>query len=108
MDLLVAANLSGLNTINRDRDGHSPNECFMKCRSAHCAVARKPIGVERMSWLSLMKSASRRSEFLLNLATEDEESGVILGDICDERQDPFGASETSSDSTYVGRGIYGR
>lgn len=61
MELLTTAHLFGLDTLARDKYGHSPDECFMECRNAHCAVARKPFDVEMASWLSLMESARRQN-----------------------------------------------
>lgn len=99
MDMLTAANMFGLNAVARDKDGHSPDECFLKCRSAHCAVARKPFDVERRSWARLMKSALRKTEISLDVSDEDEETGVIPEDIRHQCKDACMISETSSGST---------
>ncbi|KAH8896548.1 ankyrin [Thozetella sp. PMI_491] len=58
MDMLAAARVSGLDSSARDKDGHSPNDCFAKCRGDHCAVARKSVEAENISWLGLMQSVA--------------------------------------------------
>ena len=75
LDMLTAANLSGLEADARDKDGHSPNECFLNCRSGHCAVSRNSIDQERKSWSRLMKSARRQAGVSLYIAGEEEEPG---------------------------------
>ncbi|KXH65718.1 B-cell lymphoma 3-encoded protein [Colletotrichum salicis] len=60
MDTLASANLGGVDTTIRDKDGHTPNECFIRCRNDHCAVARKPFDSEKSSWVALMNSANRQ------------------------------------------------
>ncbi|KAL0765958.1 hypothetical protein CaCOL14_011699 [Colletotrichum acutatum] len=57
MDILASANLCGVDAAIRDKDGHTPNECFVRCRNSHCAVARRPFESEKLSWVSLMNSA---------------------------------------------------
>ena len=99
LDMLTAANLFGLDAVARDKDGHLPNECFLRCRSTHCAVARKPFDVERRSWVRLMKSARGQTEVSLGVADEDEEPELISEDIRDKRKDIFSISETSSGDT---------
>ncbi|KAF8859350.1 ankyrin [Acephala macrosclerotiorum] len=98
MDMLAAADLFGLDPVAQDKDGHSPNECFMECRSAHCAVARKPFDVERKFWVRLMRSARGQTKVSLGVGDEDEEMGVMHDDICDKHKHSFLVTETSSDS----------
>ena len=100
LDLLTAANLSGLDAEARDKDGHSPNECFLNCRNAHCAVARDSLDLERESWVRLMKSARRRNEDSRCIADEDEETGHCSEYIRRKyrRSDSLSSSEASSGS----------
>ncbi|KAK1542098.1 B-cell lymphoma 3-encoded protein [Colletotrichum paranaense] len=51
MDILASANLCGVDTAIRDKDGHTPNECFVRCRDNHCAVTRKPFESEKLAWV---------------------------------------------------------
>ena len=99
MDILTTANLFGLDAVARDKDGHSPNDCFLKCRSAHCAVGRKSFDVERRAWVGLMKSARRQNEVLLGVIDEDGETGMITNDIRTNRKDSLFIIETGSGST---------
>ena len=102
LTILTTANLRGLEAEARDKDGHSPNECFLKCRSAHCAAARDSIDLERKSWVRLMRCARRRDENSPCITNEAEETGQGFEDIGDEyrQNDSFSSSssETSSGS----------
>lgn len=98
MDMLAAANIFGLDPVAQDKDGHSPKECFVECRSAHCAVARKSFDVESKSWVRLMKSTHGQTKVWFGVGDEDEEAGVMSDDIYDKHKDSFLVSETSSDS----------
>ena len=98
-------NLRGLDleADARDKDDHSANECFLQCRSAHCAVARDSMNRERESWVRLMRSARRRDEDSLCIVdeNEDKEMGQGSGDVCDRyrHSDEFlGSSEAGSGS----------
>ena len=62
LSLLAAANLPGLEMKARDKDGHSPNECFLQCRGAHCAIARQSLDEEGKAWARLMESTRRHAE----------------------------------------------
>lgn len=99
LEMLTAANLLGLDAEARDGDRHSPNECFLECRSAHCAVARKSFDVERWSWVKLMKSARRQTEVSCDVANEDVETGMVSEDMCNKRKDSGFCSQTNSGST---------
>ena len=101
MDMLTAANLSGLEAEARDKDGHSPNECFLKCRDSHCAVARNAIDLERKSWIRLMKSARGQAEVSLRIADESEEVGQNAEDIRSKhrRSDSLSSCDTNSSSS---------
>ena len=70
----------------------------MKCRSVHCAVARKSFDVESRSWVNLMNSVRKQIEVSLDVDDEDEETEVMPEDIREKRMDSFSISETSSDS----------
>ena len=74
MDILASIDLCGLDVDAKDKDGHTPNACFMKCRNAYCAVTRTPfeVLVERQSWVRLMKSARGESDLLLDVIEPDE------------------------------------
>ena len=72
MDILASIDLYGLDVDAKDKDGHTPNECFMKCRNVYCAVTRKPFEVERQSWVRLMKSARGESDLLFDVIEPDE------------------------------------
>lgn len=105
--MLSGANLSCLETEARDKDGHSPNECFLRCRSAHCAVARSSIDLERQCWVMLMQSARRQAEVSPFTAVEDEETGQKTASVRSKhrRSDSLSSCGTScgtiSDEEYV-------
>ena len=63
METLTSASLSVFEAIADApvKNGHSPNECFVRCRSAHCAVTRKEWEVEKRAWVRFMMSARRES-----------------------------------------------
>jgi hypothetical protein len=69
MEMLTSDNLSVLKTISDapDKDGHSPNVCFVRCRGAHCAVTREECDVEKRVWVRLMMFARGES-----VAVDDE------------------------------------
>ena len=70
--MLAAAHLPGLDTWIQDKDGHPPNECFVKCRAAHCAVARMSSEVESKSWARLMQSVRGCPDVSLKLSDGNE------------------------------------
>lgn len=80
LDLLTTANLSGLNADARDRDGHTPNECFLNCRSVSCAVARKSFHVEKAAWVGLMDSLRRRTETSFEVFGNDQATKAMRHD----------------------------
>ncbi|KAG7077698.1 B-cell lymphoma 3-encoded protein [Colletotrichum scovillei] len=82
MDILASANLCGVNTAFRDKDGHTPNECFVRCRDNHCAVARKPFGSEKLAWVSLMNSARGQELPVRDLTGQDadDESTIVASE----------------------------
>ena len=107
LDMLTAANLSGLEAEARDKDGHSPNECFLNCRSAHCAVSRSSADLERQTWVRLMKSARRQAGLSLYTAAaadddddDEEETGQRSEDVHGKhsRSNSLSSVETSNDS----------
>lgn len=98
MDMLSRANLLGLDEEARDKDRHSPNECFLKCRSSHCAVARKSFDVEKRSWVRLMKSARTPTEESVILGDVDEGMGMVSQVLRDKRNDSGFFSDSGSDS----------
>ncbi|EXF77969.1 B-cell lymphoma 3-encoded protein [Colletotrichum fioriniae PJ7] len=79
MDILASADLGGVDTAIKDKDGHTPNECFIRCRNDHCAIARKPFESEKLAWVSLMNSARGRNFPPQDLTAQqaDDESTVI-------------------------------
>ena len=97
MDLLTAAGLSGLDTEAKDKDGHTPNDCFLKCRSTQCAVERKPSKVERSSWATLMKSVREQPTEDPIRPFEHENRGHMLTDIYEKPRDSITISEISID-----------
>ena len=99
IDMLARANLLGLDTEARDKDCHSPNECFLKCRNAHCAVARTSFDAEKRSWVRLMKSARTRIDDSIIVGDEYDETAMISEDLRDKREDSGFFSDTDSDST---------
>ena len=118
--MLISANLSVFEAIADapDNDGHSPNECFVRCRSAHCAVTRKEWDVEKRAWVRLMVSVrgesvvvddehdemevtveedacKKRRDSFWDVTDEDEENGVMSKEICDKSKEPsFLVTET--------------
>ncbi|KAL8828114.1 MAG: hypothetical protein Q9191_002779 [Dirinaria sp. TL-2023a] len=89
LNLLAAADLPGLETEARDKDGHSPNECFLQCRGAHCAAACQSLDLERKAWARLMESARRHAEV--------SRYGRDAKDVCNERKDSFSNNSSVSD-----------
>lgn len=112
MEILTSANLSVLEAIvdAPDKDGHSPNECFVRCRSAHCAITRKECDLEKRAWARLMISArggsvvvdddhdetevrfqggacKKSQDSFCDVIDEDEENGVIFKEICDKSKE---------------------
>ena len=87
--MLTSANLSVLKTIADapDKDGHSPNECFVRCRGAHCAVIRKEWGVEKRAWVRLMMSARGESVVVDDGRIETEVR--FEENACKKRNDSF-------------------
>ena len=99
MDILSAASVEGLDADARDRDGHTPNECFLKCRNAHCAVARQSLEVERKSWTALMKSARGQARILLDGGDLDHQKLEKFSEgTRSDHEDPSPVDEMSSDS----------
>lgn len=98
MDILTSANLSGINTTSRDKDGHSPNQCFLECRSAHCAIARKPFHEEKESWVRLLASSCGQMTSLDDVDASFGNPEIVLDNICYESEDSFLVTEDSSES----------
>ena len=122
--MLTSANLSILEAIAdaKDKDGHSPNECFVRCRSAHCAVTREKWDVEKRAWVRLMISVrgervvfnnehdetelrfeedacKKRRDSFWDVTDEDEENGVMSKEICDNsKESSFWGSETECET----------
>ena len=72
MELLTAAGFSGPKPDAQDKNGNSPNECFLECRNAHCAIARKSFGEEKEAWIRLMASAHGQRKASLETADDSE------------------------------------
>ena len=125
MEILTSASLSAFEAIadTPDKNGHSPNECFVRCRSAHCAVTRKEWEVEKRAWVRLMMSARgesavvddnydetdvkfeeytsrKRKDSFWDVTDEDEENGVMSKEIYDESKElSFLVSETDCETS---------
>ncbi|KXH39178.1 B-cell lymphoma 3-encoded protein [Colletotrichum nymphaeae SA-01] len=112
MDILAPANLCCVDTAIRDKDGHTPNECFVRCRDNYCAVTRKPFESEKLAWVSLMNSARGQEmpfQGLTGQDADDESTIVASEDEWGHRKrstasyvfiDPSGG-EVSSDDEFV-------
>jgi hypothetical protein len=124
IEMLTSANLSVLEAIADapDKDGHSPNECFMRCRSEHCAVTRKKWDVEKRAWVGLMISVrgesvvvddehyetevrfevdacNKRRDSIWEVSDEDKKNGVMSQEICDKsKESSFSGSETACET----------
>ena len=102
IDMLAAGNLFGLDPDARDKNGHTPNECFLKCRSAHCAVARKSFDVEKGAWARLMDSARRQNKASLDVAGNEtrptRRDPLTSKGIRNKNEDWSSLSEISSDN----------
>lgn len=105
MDMLAAAKIPGINTADLDKDGHSPNQCFLKCRSASCAIKRKGLAIERRSWARLMASVRGQAENSLDFDEGYEDAVVVVEEIVDEDRGSFFGREESlasdSEEEYV-------
>ncbi|KAL8789421.1 MAG: hypothetical protein Q9213_001178 [Squamulea squamosa] len=99
LDMLAAANLSGLDAEARDKDNHTPNECFLNCRNTHCAVARRPFNIEKRSWVRLMRSARGLSEDSLDVANREKETWVNTKATCERPGESFLINDSSSDGS---------
>ena len=97
--MLATARLVGLDAEVRDKDGHSPNDCFLKCRNAYCAVARKSLRAERGSWMKLLDSARTNYEDSYYFVNNDGEVGDIDLRFCDQSEDTTSTSDFDSDSS---------
>ncbi|KAF2014140.1 ankyrin [Aaosphaeria arxii CBS 175.79] len=67
MDMLAEAGLIGLDPDALDKDGHTPNECFIQCRDANHATTRKRFELENESWTSLMATVRRQGKPLFEM-----------------------------------------
>tara|TARA_R110002003_G_scaffold121_33_gene10925 strand:+ start:3817 stop:4161 length:345 start_codon:yes stop_codon:yes gene_type:complete len=104
MQLLATANLLGLEPDTRDKDGHTPSECFLRCRSSHCAVVRESFDVEKQIWTRLMRSARGHGEVLREVF-DDNDITVVEDDFSDKRKDSFMSNrivdESESEDEFV-------
>ena len=98
MDMLTSAKLLGLDEEARDKDGHPPNECFLKCRGSHCAVARKSFDAEKSSWVGLMESARTQAEDSIITGDEYKEVTIVPEDLPNKREDPGLFSDVDNDN----------
>ncbi|KAK5123276.1 hypothetical protein LTR85_002706 [Meristemomyces frigidus] len=75
MHIVSTAKLFGLDPSARDIDGHTANECFLECRDAHCAVARRSPAEERSAWTTLVNAVRKQSDVPLfeRVSCEDED-----------------------------------
>jgi hypothetical protein len=111
MDMLASANLIGLDVKALDKDGHSPNQCFVDCRSRYCAITRGSVEAEMESWARLMSSVRMQNDESSNIF--DEKNTMDEGNEADEmskysrieRKDSFnisgGESESVADEEFV-------
>jgi hypothetical protein len=104
MQILATANLPGLEPDTRDKDGHTPSECFLRCRSSHCAVVRESFELEKRIWARLMRSARGHGE-VLHEVFDDDDITVVDDDFRDKRKDSFMSSrivdESESEDEFV-------
>ena len=87
LDALAVANIIGLSENARDEDGHTANECFLKCRSAHCAVARQELDAERKSWNALMRSVGGYGKVLFDESHQHQEPMAKFSNDPRDKQD---------------------
>jgi len=97
MALLAAAKLPGFKPAAQDKDGHTPNECFLRCRDVYCAVAREPFKAEKRAWISLLSSARGHGEVIGEVFDDDDET-VVDDDFSTKRRDSFVTSESGDGS----------
>jgi hypothetical protein len=104
MQILATANLPGLEPDTGDEDGHTPSECFLRCRSSHCAVVRESFELEKRIWARLMRSARGHGE-VLHEVFDDDDITVVEDDFRDKRKDSFMSSrivdESESEDEFV-------
>lgn len=94
--MLNMAKLPGLDPGARDKEGHTPNECFLSCREAHCAVTRKPVDVERRAWANMMSEIRAKDESSIDGVNCSP--AATFKSAPSKRKDSFAASEASEDS----------
>ena len=98
MDILASADLCKLDADARDSDGHTPNECFIKCRSECCALARKPFKIEAESWVRLMKSVRGENYLGCDIIQLEDEIGGESQVAWNRRKDSLFGYQTSASS----------
>ena len=96
--MLAAANITALDASARDKDGHTPNECFKKCRNAHCAVSRKSFDVERTSFTKLLSSVAGKVEIPIDMIDNDKAEVILLETVDEDFNESILVSEIDSDS----------
>jgi hypothetical protein len=97
MNIIASAHLSGLQPNSQDKSGHTPNECFLRCRNAHCAVTRQSFDLEKQAWVRLMNSARGHGEVLCEVF-DDDDITVVADDFSCKRKDSLAVSDSSYDN----------
>ncbi|KAI6914028.1 hypothetical protein KC318_g804 [Hortaea werneckii] len=72
MKILAGADLRGLDPLQQNAEGDTPDDCFYRHRDVNGAPVRAPFEEEEAAWRSLMDSARRQNGLLIDC--EDDES----------------------------------
>jgi len=84
VDLLSTSYLVGVNAAGRDKHGLTPQECLLRCRAMHCAVADKPFDLESRSWGALIGSTRGQNEGWKSKANNNIEAVPVVEEIFDD------------------------
>ncbi|RMY62881.1 hypothetical protein D0865_00193 [Hortaea werneckii] len=71
MKILAGADLRGLDPLQQDQYGDTPDDCFYRDRDFHCTAVRVSFEEEEAAWRTLMDSARRQNGLLID-CTDDE------------------------------------
>ncbi|OTA40007.1 hypothetical protein BTJ68_00202 [Hortaea werneckii EXF-2000] len=72
LKILAGADLRGLDPLEQDKRGNTPDDCFYQYRDINCDTVRAPLEEEEAAWRTLMNSARRQNGLLIDC--EDDES----------------------------------
>ena len=72
MHLLARSDLHGLDPLQRNECGRTPDDCFFRHRDDTRAITRSTSKEERKAWIALMDSARRQNDVIVELEDEDE------------------------------------